>query len=86
MSIGAAMEGWRQYLGFTGSPGQASYVCIGRQGMPIGSAMEDFAAATDWADFASRSTTDVSAVALMFADVNKTLARGTLPPAPSAAK
>ncbi|MEZ4453828.1 MAG: MAC/perforin domain-containing protein [Nannocystaceae bacterium] len=86
LSVGASMEGWRQYLGFTGSPGQVSYVCIGRQGVPIGAAMESFAAATDWADLPSQSTVDVSAVALLYADTNKLMARGALPPAPSAAK
>lgn len=86
MSIGAAMEGWRQYLGFTGTPGQVSYVCIGRQGAPIGSAMEEFAAATDWADSPSRSTVDVSAVALMYADVNNLMGRGVLPAPSNAAE
>jgi hypothetical protein len=67
-SCGAQMTGWRQYIGFTGSPGQASYVLIGRQGLLPGNAVESFAAVTDWADRPWQGTTDTSALALLYAD------------------
>lgn len=65
-SVGAEMSGWKDYLGFTGSPGQASYVCIGRKGLMPGGAVESFAAATDWADDPSASTTDASGLVLIY--------------------
>ena len=67
ISCGAAMDGWKSRMGFTGSPGQASYVCLGRQGLSYGTALESFSSAYNWYDDPSNSTVDASALGLLYA-------------------
>ncbi len=49
-TCGASLSGWKQYIGFTGSPGMVSYTCIGLKGLMPGKATESFAMTTDWMD------------------------------------
>lgn len=49
-SCGAALSGWKEYIGFTGSPGMVSYTCIGKKGLMPGQADEDFSCTIDWYD------------------------------------
>lgn len=81
-SCGASMEGWKQYIGFTGSPGLACYVFIGRTGLLPGGAIERFGANTDWADYPTADNTDVNGIAMIYADTAITalgnVARGSL--------
>lgn len=49
-SCGGALSGWKEYIGFTGSPGMVSYTCIGMKGLMPGKASESFSCTTDWYD------------------------------------
>ncbi|APR87855.1 hypothetical protein A7982_13204 [Minicystis rosea] len=67
-TCGAAMNGWKQYVGYTSTAGLASYVVIGKQGLLPGGALESFAVATDWIGHASESSLDISSLLLLYAD------------------
>lgn len=68
-SCGASLSGWRKYIGFTGSPGMVSYVCIGKRGLMPGNAVESFAMTTDWADSPwTVGNIDASAEVLLYAN------------------
>jgi hypothetical protein len=66
-SCGATLSDWKNYQVSTLVQGQASYVCIGKQGLMPGNAVEAFAAVEDYLDNASQGTTDASALALLYA-------------------
>jgi hypothetical protein len=66
-TVGASLSGWRQYISFTGSPGQASYVCLGKQGWLPGRAVEGFAATPNWVGYPWAATTDTSGLMLLYA-------------------
>jgi hypothetical protein len=66
-SCGATLSDWKDYVVPTTVWGLASYICIGKQGLMPGNAVEAFAASTDLFDVPSQATTDASALALLYA-------------------
>ena len=54
-ACGAELQDWREYVGFTGSPGMVTYTVLGRKGLQPGQAKECFDVIKNWAGSIGRN-------------------------------
>lgn len=68
MTVGAEMTGWHKFVGYTEKGGISNYICVGRQGLVPGTAIEVFQAAFQptWMEAPYLFAMNASAVVLTY--------------------